>query len=876
MTSLRVFMQRLLALVTRRLRRGDLDDEIATHLDLLTEDGVRRGLSPEAARAAAYRVFGGSAQLKEQYADQQGLPVLEDVGRDLMVAARTLRRSPWFVISASVTLALGIAATTVVFSWVSAVLSAAAPIQGMDRLAGVWLHNRAQGEMKTVVSAADFDTWRRRQTSFEQFAAQRETAFNLSGADQPVRTAAAAVTTDYFTVFSAQPILGRGFVPGDEQIGAPPVAVLGYRFWQRRFNGSPDVLGRELRLDGVPTTIVGILPRNDYSPDLAVPLRIDPGSPDFRERALFVSARLKPNVSLDEARASMQALGEDLERTEPAVYTGWSINTRPLQEEFVGPRARLVFALLAAAAGAVLLIGCVNVANLQLIRGASRAREFAVRTALGASRVRLVRQLLAEGVIVATGGGTLGVLLSYAGLQTLRGWFEAGAPYMERAVVDGRALAFALVATAVATGVFALVPAFRTMQAIPSAALRDGSYGTFGHGSRRVRGALVGGEVAIAVLLVMLAVLFVRGLVAIQRIAPGFDTQGLLTMRVTIPATRYATDANVSAFYDRVLDRLRSTPGVIDVGATARLPAAGSRFNPNRTVVIDGRVPAPDDTWFANDLTISPGYLEALRVPVRQGRALAASDAAPSPLVVLVNETMARRFWADASPVGARIRLGDEPRDLWRTVVGVVGDIRNDDIDAPPLPHVYVPLAQRPTREMTLALRTTDDPLSHVAQARTAVAAVDPDQPLFEIQTMEQVLEDDLRQTVVLVGLAGLFAAVALALAATGIYGVVAHGVAQATREIGIRLALGATRSAVVGQVTRQGLIPVAIGLVTGAVVGAGVSRLLAGLLYGVSASDPLNYFVTVGVLAAAALLACVVPAVRAARTDPLTALRCE
>jgi len=706
--------------------------------------------------------------------------------------------------------------------------------------------------------------------------AQREIAINLSGIDEPVRVSGASAAADYFAVYSAEPALGRSFTPEDEEPGAPPVVVLGHRLWLQRFSGDASILGRTIRLDEVPTTVVGILPPNDYSPDLVVPLRIDPASTNYRERALFVAARRKPGVTLEQARAAMAAIGDDLERTEPNQYRGWSINTQPLQEEFVGPQARRVFSLLGAAAAIILLIACVNVANVMLVRGVARDREFAVRTALGASRGRLIRQLLAESTLVGAGGGALGLLLSVAGLRGLRAAFEAGAPYMERAVVDQRAMACALVATLVSCAAFALMPAWHATRAIPAAALRQGAYGSEGRRSQRLRSLLVGGEVTLAVLLVLLAVLFGRGLVALQRIAAGFEADHVLTMRVAL-SVRQDSSANIAAFYDSVLDRLRALPAVIEAGATTRVPAAGSRFNPNRSIVIEGQVPAGGDTWFADDLTISPGYLEALRIPLRQGRRFSASDgAAASPLVALVSETMAVRYWPNSSPLGSRMRLGDEPVGEWRTIVGVVGDVRNDDIDAPPLPHVYVPLAQRPSREMTLVVRSVDDPLLHVAQARAAVAAVDRNQPLYDIQTMTQIVAEDLRGTVVLVALAGLFAIIALALASTGIYGVIAHVVAQARREIGIRIALGAGRGAVVRQVTSRSLKPVVAGAALGVLIGAALARVVAGLLYGVSPGDPQNYLWTLAVLVAAALLASAVPAVRAARTDPIIALRSE
>lgn len=853
-----------------------LHAEADAHLAELAEQRAREGVSPRQAHLLARREFGGVAQAEEACRDQCRLVGFEDVLRDLRVATRHLRRSPGFVMGAALTLGLGIAATTVVFSWTSAVFSASAPIQPMDRLVGLWLHNRAQGEPKTVVAAADVDAWSERQTAFDRLVAQDDLAVNLSGAATPVRVRAAAVTSDYFSVFNAQPVVGRGFEPAEERASAPRVAVLGHRLWVDRFGGDLTVLGRVVRIDDVPTTIVGVLPRNDYSPDLLLPFRHEPAAPGYRERRLFVSARLKDGISLEQAAAGMALIGEDLERADPEHYRGWGITVRPLQEEFVGPQARLVFRFLFGTAVLVLVIGCANVANVLVTRGISRVRELAVRTALGASRARLMRQLLAEGLVVAAAGGLFGVGLSEVGLRLLRATFEAGAPYMERASLNLAALGAALAATLTATLLCSLVPAWIATRRLPAVSLREGGHATGGRATRRLRTVLVTSEVAMAVLLVLVAVLFGRGLLALRQIRPGFDADRVLTLNVSLPPVRFGADANVLSFFERALDRLRAVPGVIEVGATTRVPAAGSRFNPNRSLVIEGRTPGQADTWAANDLTITPGYLEALRVPLRAGRGLAGSDRAGASLVAVVSEALARQYFGGTSPLGARLRLGDEPTNEWRTVVGVVGDVRHDDIDAPPPPQVYVPLAQRASREMTLVMRTTADPLEQVAAARAAMADVDPDVPLYDVRTLPQILADDLRQTVVLVGLSALFGSIALLLAATGIYAVVAHGVVQATREIGIRLALGASRVQVMRAVARQGLTPVAVGLALGALAGALVARSARSLLYGVSAGDPSNYVVAVGVLAAVAVLACAQPAWRAAHTNPLRAIRSE
>ena len=799
--------------------------------------------------------------------------------QDLRFGIRTLRRSPRFTAISVLTLALGIGATAVVFSWVNTVLIAAAPVEDMDRLAGIWSHNRTQGETKNVVSAEDFVEWRRRQRSFDRFGATRNGALNLSGPTEPVRVRSAFSTVEFLDVLGVRPALGRIFTAEEERPGAPLVAILSNRFWRQRFGGRPDALGREILLDGRRATIVGILPPDDFSADVTVPLAVDPSAREYPERRLFVFARLRPGVTLEGAREEMAAIGRQLERELPDTHRGWGVNTRPLQEEFLGPQARLVFALLAASAAAVLLIGCANIANLLLARGLTRSREVAVRLALGATRARLVRQMLVESLALAAAGGALGLLVAYWGLGLLRATFAPFGSFMERAVVDGRVLAFAAAATIASTLFFGLLPALQTVRPDANQSLRDGSRTTGGVRTRRLRATLVAGEVAMAVLFLVVALLFMRTLAALQRIEPGFDARNVLTLRVALPEARYASGASVATFYDSVLGRLRESRGVIAAGAGLRVPTAGSRWNPNRSLVIEGRVPREGETPFAADLTVTPGYLEALRTPLLSGRSVTVADSADAPLAVVINEMMVRRYWdGDAKrAIGARIRLGDEPRpDAWRTVVGIVANVRNDDIDSPPLPMVYVPLAQRPSREMTVVMRTADDPIGHVEAARAAVAAVDPGQPVFEVKTMAQVLDEDMRQNIVLIGIMGIFAGVALVLAALGIYGVVSHAVAQRTHEIGVRMALGAALGDVVRLVTRQGLTPVAVGLAIGIAAGLAVSRLLAGMLYGITPTDPVTYGSVIAILAGVALLACVGPARRAARVDPMLALRAE
>lgn len=872
---------RLLARINAALGRHpqdtDVEAELAGHLAELTDQYQREGMSADEARLEARRRFGGVAQLKEACRDERGFPALEDAVGDLRAAARSLSGSPGLVVAISGVLALGIAASTVTFSWTRAVLSTTRPIVDMDRLTGVWLHNREQGETKTLAAPADLAAWRERQTAFDQIGAQRDLSVNLSGADTPVRVGAAAVTSQYFTVFSARPVVGRAFTAADEVKGANAVVVLGYRLWTRQFGGDRSVLGRIVRIDDVPTEVVGVLPRNDYSPDLLIPLQLDSASADYGNRSLFVTARLKDGITLEQARASMLNVGAELERAYPDRYQGWSINTTPLQEEFVGRQARLAFGLLFAFALSILAIGCLNSANLMLARGLSRARESATRIALGASLGRLLRGSFAEGLLLAGCACLAGLLLSVGGLRLVRATFDAGAPYMDRAALDGYALAFAILAATGSTLLFAVLPAWYAIRQTPATGLRDATARvTMSRGTSRLRQALVVGEVAIAALLILVAVLVNRTLTALYEIPLGFKPDRVLTMRVSVPPVRHGTAASLSSFYDESVARLEAMPGAVRAGATTRVPAAGSRFNPNRSLEIEGRTAGPNETRFAVDLAVTPGYLETLQVPLRSGAFFERSNVNASQLVALVSETAAARYWAGSSPAGARIRLGDEPPGTWRTVIGVVGDVRNDDIDAPPMPYVYVPLAQRPARDVTFVVRTAGDPLASAVAARTAITSVDPDQPVYDVRTLEQVLGSDLQQTAVLVGLAAILGGLALILSASGIYAVVSYWVVQARRDIGIRLALGATRTAILTHVVLRGLVPVGIGMIVGGLAGGALLQGIRSALYGVSIGDPANYLLAGTPLLLMGIIACALPAWRAAALDPLDTLRAD
>jgi predicted permease len=793
---------------------------------------------------------------------------------EVKTALRQFRNAPGVGLAAVLTLAVGIGSTSAVFSFIAAVMSASSPVDDMDRRVALWSRNRAEAETKNAVSAGDVLEWRRRATLVDSVIAWRRRSATLGGLKDAVRVGVQEVTPNYFDFYRWTPLMGRTFAAADAGAGAPRVIVLSYAFWRNQLAAREDVVGMTVRLDGEPVTITGVLPRLPAVDGVFLPLALDDATSDRMTRTLFVFARLRDGVSIEQARAEMDAIGQALEAEFPATDRGWSVNTRPLQEEFIGPQARLAFAILAGAVASVLLIGCVNVANLLLARGFARRGELAVRVALGAGSWRIARQLLVECGLIAAIGAVASIAVSRWTIQ----YFQATAalsidsPWMDAGGLNLRALAITALAGIVATLASGLAPILAARRTDLITGLHaSGRSGL--RANRRLTASLVAAEIALAVALLILSGLLMRTLVAIESLDPGFDVTGTLTATISLPQATPPADA--ARWFERAIARVRAIPGVISAGATSRVPFAGSRFNPNRGLEIEGRTSIASDqgTW-AVDYVISPQLVETFRVRLIEGRTFTDGDGAGAPMVAIVSEAMAERYWPGRSPLGARLRQGDEPAGEWRTVVGVVHDIRNDDADAPPIPYLYVPLAQRPVRTMTLVLRTAGEAPALATPLRRAVSEIDRDQALYDVRTMEDVLEADLAGSRVLIEVFGAFALIALGLAGLGVWAVAAQAVGQRTREIGVRVALGATARQVARLMAMQGLLPIAIGLALGLLAGLGVARVMRSILFQVSPSDPLTIAGTVLALAAVGVLATLGPALRASRLDPLAALR--
>jgi predicted permease len=791
---------------------------------------------------------------------------------DIMTALRQLKRAPGTSLAAIITLAVGIGATTAVFSFVTAVMSAASPAPAMDRLVALWSHNRNEAETKSLVSSADFLEWSRRASSFEALAAWRGSQVNVSGTSIAVRTSAMWVTPSYLDIFQWRPILGRAFTAEDALAGAPRSVVISYPFWQNTFNGRHDVIGQTIRVDGAPATVIGVLPRLPALSGVLLPLLLEGQQWQRSAHTLFVFARLRAGVSIEAARGEMDSIGQALEREFPESNRGWAVNTRPAGEEFIGPQARLIFALLIGLVTAVLLIGCVNVANLLLARGASRRGELAVRLALGAGGWRVARQLLIECGLLASLGGLLSLAVSRWTLNLLITLGPIDSPWVANSGINPRALMLAAIGSLAATAISGLAPALSAGRAnLVNGLHASGRAG--GTGTRRTTRILVSAQVAMAVALLVVAGLATRTLIAIERLEPGFDMSNLLTASVTLPDSMSPDDAR--RWIDEALARARRLPGVTSAGATSRLPFAGSRWNANQGLEIEGQPVSSSEGRWAVDYVITPGLFESLRVRLMAGRLFADADGTTSQPVAIVNQAMARRFWPNRSPIGARLRQGGS-ESVWRTVVGVVADIRNDDADQPALPYLYVPLAQEPIRTVSLALRAANDPAGLAEPLRQAIASFDPDHPLYDVRTMIDVWETDLQNSRLLIQVMGALAMIALGLAGLGVWGVAAQSVNQRTREIGVRVALGANAAQVSRLIAWQGFVPIVVGLALGLAAGLGLGRVMRSILFQVTPTDSVTVIGTLTLLAVVGLLATVGPAIRAARLDPLVALRTE
>jgi len=805
--------------------------------------------------------------------------------KDLTYSLRSLLKRPGFAVIAVLTLAVGIGANATIFSVVKSVLLQPLPYEQSDRLVWIWESSERNDIPFEPASVPNYYDWKEQNQVFGDMAAFTSYRPVLTGrGEQAESIPAGFVTPNLFAVLGWTPALGRTFNDNEGFRGGDRVVVLSHGLWQRRFGGDTGILGSTITLNGNPVTVIGVMPAAyrhldmDGAPasQLWAPMQFDPATMGRRSDFLDVVARLDPGVSLEQARTEMKTIASRLEQEYPAANDGWSVTLTSLEDRFAGDVRTSLLVLLAAVAF-LLLIACANVANLQLTRATSRQKETAIRTALGAGRWQLIRQFLVESTVIAVAGGIAGLALSVWGVDLLLALRPAELPLINEVEIDGTVLAFTLVLSLVTGWVFGIVPALLASRTDLRGAMQGGGRdgGDAGPRGRRIRSVLVIAEVAIALLMLIGAGLMVRSLYHMINIDPGVSTERLLTAQVRLPRAHYGEDHRVQAFYTELLQEIGSMPDVESVAATTDLPLTGGRNF--LAFGIEGRTRGPaDPVPDAITTQATPEYFRTVGISLIEGRLFAESDRQDTPRVMVVNRTLARRNWPGESAVGQRITLGGPDPDNWIEIVGVVSDVFDEALDTPPYPQMYGPHAQWNDRGMALTVRTAGDPMAVVPGLRRAVARIDADIPVTRIRTMETIVADSMAQKRFSMILLSLFAALALLLAAVGIYGVISYSVSQRTREIGVRMALGAKHADVRGMVVRGGVALASIGIAIGLVAAFGLTRLMSSLIFGISSSDPITFVGIAALLGAVALFASYIPAWRATRIDPMVALRYE
>ncbi len=812
---------------------------------------------------------------------------MQTLWQDLRYGARMLSKRPGFTLIAVITLALGIGANTAIFSVVHGVLLKSLPYHEPERIVLLWGDVPSQGDHSSQVSATDVADWRKQNTVFEEVATFSHWGATLSGEGEPERLSGMQVGDGYFSVMRGRPLLGRVFTPEEQEDGKDYVIVLSYGLWQSRFGGARDVIGKKVYFSARPYTIVGVMPE-DFQPlppnlvenrnqaQLYRPVAEAYDEEERGSRHLRAIARLKPNVSLAQAQSEMSLITQRLADEHPKSNTGYGVRLVTITEEIVGG-LRLALILLLLAVLAVLLIACANVGNLLLARATARQKEIVIRAALGAARWRLIHQLLTESLLIALLGGGLGLLLALWGTELITSLGKEFIPSLSRVEIELPVLAFTMAVSAGAGILFGLAPAIQLSRPDLNEGLKEGGRVAGGStGQRRLRNGLIVAEVAMALVLLVSAGLLIRSIIHLRQANPGFNTENLLTMNVWLPHAKYPDAPKWVAFYDQIDQRIQALPGVQSVGLTGVLPI--SHNYDRRSVQVETHPVPRGQEADIDTYIVTPGYLRTMQIPLLKGRELTARDGAGVEPVALISETFARRYWPGEDSIGKRIKFpGSTARPQpWRTIVGVVRDVKQYGVDKESTMQLYLPEAQSPVSWLTLAVRTAGDPARMLNAVSNEIRSVDPDQAVFEVATMEGLLAESIAKRRFVMLLLAVFAALALILAAIGIYGVMAYTVAQRTQEIGIRMALGAQTGDVLRLVVGQGIRLALGGVCIGLAAAFGLTRLMTTLLFGVRATDPLTFALISALLLLVALLACWLPARRATKVDPMIALRCE
>jgi putative ABC transport system permease protein len=862
----------------RKAQELDLERELRAHLELETEEQREAGVPPDQAGYAARRVFGNTARIKEDTRAEWGWQVVERLAQDLGFARRMLRKSPGFTTLALTVLALGIGATTAVFSVVNSVLLRPLRFPEPGRLVMVW-ERPPQGKLTNVVQTQNFLDWRKWNRSFEGIAALQPAPMNLEEKmGDAVQLPGLRVTAGFFEILGVRPLMGRSIQPQEDIPGAAPVAVLSFGLWQRRFGGRASAVGEKIAVNGAPCTVVGVTPPDFAFPtvraDLYVPMRIDPSAAPRDGRNFMTIARMHPHTLLHDAQADMKAIAAQTAEERPNMNAKWSATVVPLAEQTVGESRRTLLVLLGAV-GFVLLIACANVSNLLLMRASARRREMTMRVALGAGLWRLLHQLMIESLVLAVAGGSLGFALAYWGVPAVIRMLplDFPLPRMSEISVDGGVLTFSLVISVSCGLFFGLFPALQVDRGRIMEGLRQGGWhGTAGN--RRLRNAMAVTEVAVAMLLVIGAGLMLHSFLLLHDVNPGFQPDRLLTFRMLLLPSKYLQPSRRAVVIERMLERIRALPSVASASSIHLLPLAGLQ-SATRYYRVDQPIPPPGAMIGGDVSVVSDGYFHTMGIPLLAGRDFDRSDRLGTPDVAILNQTAARQFFPGENPIGQHLAVSWYPVTSVE-VIGIVADIRHNGLDVRPEPCLFLSQIQAPSLLASLVIRSSGDPLAVVPAIREQMRAVDPDQGALDIKTMEEVLSDSIARPKLDLTILGIFGILALALASIGIYAVISYSVEQRRREMGIRVALGAASGAILGQVLREALFLAGTGIAAGGIVALAMTRYLRALLYGVSPTDPVVFTGVGAVLVAAVIAGCYLPARRAIRIDPALVLREE
>jgi putative ABC transport system permease protein len=805
--------------------------------------------------------------------------------RDIKYSVRRLAKAPAFTAIVLMTLALGIGANTAIFSVVNAVILRALPYRSPDALVSIEHFYPSLNSMEAPVSARGYRDYRDKTTSFESVAVESNFGANLTGSGDPERVPGTRVSGDWFHVLGVSPLYGRTLGRDDDEPGHDHVVVLSHGIWTRLFAADPSAVGKKIELNGESYQIVGVMPQTFRSffrnnGDLFVPLALpaDAYTRGYTNEYLNLSARLKPGVTLERAQAEMKAFADNLKRANPNNFSPtWTLKVRTLNDLSSG-RVRGVLLVLLGAVGFVLLIACANVANLLLARAAVRMKEIAIRSALGADRASLVRQLLTESILLALGGGVFGLLLARWSVSSLVA-LNPNLPRASEIGIDPGVMMFTLLVSILTGLVFGLAPALQTSRTNLQDTLKDGTRsGAADLAGRNVRRGLVVAEVALSLTLLVGAGLLIQSVMRLEGVSPGFDARNVLVFNLALPGVKYPTDTASELFSEQLMPRLNALPGVRAAGTTSVIPFGGSWSTSSFS--IEGLIvpPGQNGPW-GDSRVVTPRFFDAMRIPLKRGRAFTDQDRSGAPPVTIIDEQFVKKYFANTDPIGKRITFGarrGSNDSTWITIVGVVGHAAHEGLDAEPRIQYYFPHAQVGGQQMVVALRTDGNPTALLPAARDAVHSIDRNLPLSNVTTMERLVDNSVGQRKLSMILLGLFSLIALLLASIGIYGVMSYSVAQRTRELGIRMALGAARGRVLGLVVSQGMALAIAGVVIGLVAAFGLTRLLTTQLFGVSATDPMTFAMVAALLVGVALLATLLPAMRATRVDPVVALREE